>query len=75
MMPSLFSSSPFVLPAQTPLPPTRLHRLRVQYASRRMERLNKKGMDDLVDEVGLGDEDEDGEGTDQLREDEEQEIC
>ncbi|KIM85578.1 hypothetical protein PILCRDRAFT_816778 [Piloderma croceum F 1598] len=43
-------------PTQTPLPQTKLHRLRVQYASRRLERLTKKGLGELGEEVGFEEE-------------------
>ena len=62
---------PRVLLAQTPVPQTKLHRLRVQYASRRMERLNKKGLGELSDEVGLTENGEEGDRLDG----EEEEIC
>jgi hypothetical protein len=65
------SHLPQALLAQTPVPRTKLHRLRVQYASRRMERLNKKGLGELSDEVGLI---ENGAEGDQL-DGEEEEVC
>lgn len=72
LIPSLMadstSSSPFGLPTTTPAPVTRLHRLRVEYASRRLVRLNRKGIEELVSEVGDG-EDEEAEGEDELKED------
>jgi hypothetical protein len=61
---------PYQHPTQTPLPQTKLHRLRVQYASRRLERLNKKGLGELGEEVGF---EEDGVGEDELGE--EGEVC
>ncbi|KAF7969759.1 hypothetical protein HWV62_26052 [Athelia sp. TMB] len=70
LIPSLMadstSSSPFGLPTTTPAPVTRLHRLRVEYASRRLVRLNRKGIEELVSEVGDGEE---AEGEDELKED------
>ncbi|KZP17513.1 hypothetical protein FIBSPDRAFT_27992 [Athelia psychrophila] len=69
------SSSPLpFLPATTPAPSTRLHRLRVQYAAGRIERLNRKGIGELVVEVGDGDDDEDAEGEDELDGDSDGEV-
>ena len=68
---------PYPHPTETPLPSTKLHRLRVQYASRRLERLNKKGLGELGVEVGFVDDEgdelsEDGDGD---RAGEEAEVC
>ena len=62
------TSSPFPhLPLETPYPQSKFHRLRLQYATRRMERLNKRGLEELGEEVGLDKEDE---GGDELEEEE-----
>lgn len=64
---------------QTPLPPSRRHKLRIAYASKRMKRLSKKGLGELMVCVGAeddceGDELEENEGRqDEHRGDEDSE--
>jgi len=55
-----------LFPLETPLPQTKIHRLRVHYASKRMERLNKKGLGELSEEVDLFEDEEVKDESDEL---------
>ena len=65
--PNPFVNQPYYLPSVTPAPNTKAKRLRVEYARKRIERLNKKGLGEL-------DDDDEREGEDELA-GEEADVC
>ena len=67
--PNPFITQPHYLPSVTPAPNTKAKRLRVEYAMKRIERLNKKGLKELDD-----DDDDEAEEEDELT-GEEADVC